>query len=343
MRMKKGLLFISLLVMALFLGACGNNDKASGEGGEKTYELKFGGIMPEDHPTTIAMKKIAKDVEEQTDGRIKIKVFPASQLGDYTLMYEEISKGTLDMGLMSSPSHLDSRQEMVLLPYLFKDYAQAEEQFKLDSFVGKKLQEIDNEQNIQLLGFYAQGFGGLGTKNEVKDPLDFSSNKEVLLRVPGMDTFIKNAEDLGFNTVPLPYADLYTALQAGTVEGWVGGHPQVNYMQFRDVINYYYQYNNFFEAHNLYINKDLWNSFTEEDRELFQKLADEMTAYSFETAEQLEEEYRAKLKEEGIEVIEFTDEELQTLADYSRENSWTVAEETIGKDLLDELMAALEE
>ncbi|MGM0901786.1 MAG: TRAP transporter substrate-binding protein DctP [Bacillota bacterium] len=340
--MKKGLLLISLMLMAIFLGACGNKEQASGgNGDEKTYELKFGGIMPEDHPNTIAMKKIAKEVEEQTDGRIKIKVFPASQLGDYTLMYEEIGKGTLDMGLMSNPSHLDSRQEMVLLPYLFKDYAQAEEQFKLDSFVGKKLQEIDNEQNIQLLGFHAQGFGGLGSKNEVKEPLNFNSNKGVLLRVPGMDTFIKNAEDLGFNTVPLPYADLYTALQAGTVEGWVGGHPQVNYMQFRDVINYYYQYNNFFEAHNLYINKNLWDSFTEEDRELFQKLADDMTALSFENAEKLEEEYRAKLKEEGIEVIEFTDGELQTLADYSRENSWSVAEETIGKDLLEELLEAL--
>lgn len=341
--MNKKILLPTFLLSATLLTACGENDNSTASaGGEgETQELKVAGIMPADHPDTVALEKMADTVAEQTDGRITMEIFPSNQLGDYTLVYEELGRGTIDMGLISAPSILDSRMEIGSLPYLFQNYEEVKANYTMDSFVGQTFQEIHNEQNVQLLGFHAQGFGGVGSVNEISEPLDFSSDKNVLLRVPEMDVFIKNAQDLGFDTVSLPYADLYTALQAGTVEGWVGGHPQINYMQFRDVIDYYYQYNNFFESTHLLIGQDVWNSFSEEDQQIIQAASDELTKTSFENAEQLEEEYRQTLQEEGIEVFEFTEEELAQFAERSYEESWPTARDAIGEDLMDQILESI--
>lgn len=335
--MRKYIKFLGIILFISVLAACGGNSEDSNASSDKTV-LRVAGQNNEDHPNTIALEKMAKTISEKTDGRIEMEIFPANQLGDYTLMYEEIGKGTVDMGLISTPTHLDSRLEMNILPYLFTNYDQIREHFQLDTFFGEKLQEIHNEQNIQLLGFFAEGFGGIATTKEIKDPLAYGADKGVLLRVPQINITTENAKALGFNTVSIPYAELYTALQSGTADGWTGGHPLVNYLQFRDIITHYYQYNDFFEATHLMVNKDLFEGLSEEDQKIIQEASNVLTEDSFDIAEKNEEEYRNKMEEEGIEVYEFTDAELKKLAEKARENVWPKAEETVGKDLIDELV-----
>jgi TRAP-type C4-dicarboxylate transport system substrate-binding protein len=74
--------------------------------------LKFAGQSPADHPASILMNEIAKEVAQKTNGRIEIKVYPANQLGDYTLVYEELIKGTIDMSCTSVPSQFDLGTEI---------------------------------------------------------------------------------------------------------------------------------------------------------------------------------------------------------------------------------------
>ncbi|SFB02075.1 TRAP-type C4-dicarboxylate transport system, substrate-binding protein [Lentibacillus halodurans] len=339
--MRKTIIFSVSVIFLLLLAACGGNDgtsEASNNSNGENMTLRVAGQNNEDHPNTVALEKMAETVSEKTDGCIEMEVYPANQLGDYTLMYEEIGKGTVDMGLISTPTHLDSRLEMNILPYLFTNYDQVREHFQLDTFFGETLQEIHNEQNIQLLGFFAEGFGGIGTTKEITAPLEYGADKDVLLRVPQIDITTQNAKQLGFNTVSVPYAELYTALQSGTAEGWTGGHPLVNYLQYSDIITHYYQYNDFFEATHLLVNKDLFDGLSEEDQKAIQEASNVLTEESFDVAEENEKMYREKMEEEGIEVYEFTDEELTTLAEKARENVWPEAEETIGRELLDKLI-----
>ena len=74
--------------------------------------LKFAGQNATDHPATDMMNKIAKDIAEKTEGRIEVKVYPANQLGDYSLVYEEQIRGTIDMSCISVPSQFDARMEL---------------------------------------------------------------------------------------------------------------------------------------------------------------------------------------------------------------------------------------
>lgn len=252
----KSYIQLTLIGIIIFiLAACGSggtdsdngNDNAKND--EDTITLKVAGQNNEEHPNIIALKKMADTVAEKTDGRIEMDIYHSNQLGDYTLMYEEIGQGTVDMGLISAPTHIDSRLEINILPYLIKNYEEAKEQFSLDAFYGKKIREIHSEQNIETLGFFGEGFGGIGTTKEIKDPLDYGANKDVLLRVPSVNIMTETMKNLGFSTSTLPYAELYTALQSGTVEGWTGGHAPINYLQFGDVITHYYQYNDFLKQH----------------------------------------------------------------------------------------------
>ncbi|MGS2779622.1 TRAP transporter substrate-binding protein DctP [Robertmurraya sp. GLU-23] len=334
--MKKkifGLLAASLAL--LFISACSSTESGSDL---DTIEIRISGQSPEDHPSTQALYKFAEQIKEKTDGRINVKVYPANQLGDYTTVYQEVGQGTIDMALVSLPGELDNRLRLNFVPYLIEDYDDIETTIGTNSYVFKKLQEVNNEQGVQFLGFHANGFGGVGTTKEVDNLLDFGEKKGVLLRVPPDDVFKLPMDDIGFQTVTIPFADLYTSLQTGAADGWAGGEASLNYLGYRDVIKYFYQTHDFFNADAFLINKNLFDSLNEEDRKLIEELSNEMMAESIETAEKYDKEYTEKLKEEGIEVVEISEEEINKLAEYVRANTWPKLEKTLGTDIVDELL-----
>lgn len=328
----------ALLALGLVVSGCAGGGN-TGDGGQVT--LRVAGQNNEEHPNTTELEAMAETVEAETDGRVTLDIYPNNQLGDYTLMYEEIGQGTVDMGLISTPTHLDSSLEIQFLPYLFTNYEDVHEYFTLDSVLGEAMREIHNEQNIELLGFFAEGFGGIATTQPANEPADPTVDKDVVVRVAEIPITAQNTQDIGFNTVSMAYADVYQGLQTGAVDGWTGGHPLVNYLQFSDVINHYYQYNNMFEATHVLINQDTFEGLSDEDQQVLIDAGLQLTENSYQIAEDMEIEYRAKLAEDGIEVVEFSDEELEELAQYSRETSWPTLDDPGQIELLEKVTESM--
>ena len=104
----KNIIGITLVYMFVMLG--GTTAFAAPE-----MVLKFAGQNNADHPATLLMRDIAKEIGEKTSGRIEVKVYPASQLGDYSLVYEEQIRGTIDMSCISVPSQFDPRMELIYI------------------------------------------------------------------------------------------------------------------------------------------------------------------------------------------------------------------------------------
>lgn len=344
--MKKKILgLFSILFVLVLITACGSSgsdgDKsAKNDGGSK--QVRIAGQSPDDHPSTQALYEFSEKLEEQTDGSLTAKVFPANQLGDYTTVYKEVSQGTIDMALISLPGELDDRLRLNFVPYLVEGYfTNIEEVIGYDSFVFNTLQEVNNEQNVQLLGFHANGFGGVGSTKEIPNILEFGEDKDMLLRVAPDDVFKQPMVDIGFRTVTIPFADLYTSLQTGAADGWAGGEPSLNYLGYRDVIKYFYQTNDFFNADAFIINKELFDSMSDEERAAVENLSQEMLKNSLQTAENDDKEFREKMAEEGIEVIEFTEDELSELARKVKETTWPKLKKTIGEEIMDELIKEL--
>src|SRR5699024_7126640 len=271
--MKKNFLFLIIVLIAssLVVG-CGtgsfDNSKAGKDVNTDDIELRVGGMSNEDNPSTIQLKEFAEKVEDKTDGRITMDIYPNNQLGDYTGMFEELTKGTIDLGLFSIPSEQDDRLEFLKMPYLVTDYDEAEDLYTRGAFIFDETEELLKEQGVQLLGIRTLGYGGIAMSKELNNPDDVNKEKGATVRVPDTNIFKLYAKEMGFQTTSIPWADLFTALQTGSADGVIGGQPTASYLEFRDVIDYYYDYRYDFEAMGLMINEELWNEFDEEDQEV---------------------------------------------------------------------------
>jgi TRAP-type C4-dicarboxylate transport system substrate-binding protein len=324
------------LVAVLLVAVMGLSAPANAAG---KHRIKVASQYAKDHPATKALDEFKDRVEKESNGRISIRLFPANQLGDYTQVYEELRRGTIDMGLISVPSQFDTRLEVTYLHYLAMNYNEARKIYARGSALFKAMDKLHNALDVKFLGFNVEGFGGLGLAKKPENMRDPAKDKGILLRVPPMAVFKDTAADQGFNTVSVPFAELYTALQTGVADGWSGGPAILNYLQFRDVIKYFLVNNNFFENTSYLMSSKVWKSLDAADQKLIADAVADLSLQSFQIAQEGDEEYQKKLSEAGIEVVKMSDAELQAWADHCRKVTWPKLEARLSKELIDELKA----
>ncbi len=300
--------------------------------------LKFAGQSPADHIATKVMKEIAAEVDKGTKGEVKIRVFPANQLGDYTLVYEEISKGTIDMALCSISPQFDARHQITIVPYLASDYKGARKMFDPKGWLVKQVTEIHDKLDVKYLGIFLDGFGGLGLTKEPAKPLDPTVPKGVLCRIPNIEIAKMFIDAMGYRTVSIPYADLYTGMQTGVCEGWWGGTANLNYLGFRDVIKYYYALNTYIETEQFIMSKKSWAKLTPQQQKVLQDAVSKAADKSFALAEKDDTEYAKKMQEHGIKVFTYTSKELEPTVKHIRKTLWPKLDKLIGKELAEGLV-----
>lgn len=315
---------------------------ASAPADAASVTLKAAGQYASEHTTTKLLQEFAKMVGERSKGDIRIRVYPANQLGDYTQVYEELRRGTIEMAVITIPSRFDTRLEAIYLHYLATDYDEARKVYAPGSNMFKLIEEANDALDIKFLGFNVEGFGGFGTTKLPDNMDDPAGQKNLLMRVPPMAVFQIPCADEGFQTVSIPFAELYTALQIGVADGWSGGPAMVNYVQFRDVIKYFIVCNNFFENTSYMISKKVWNKLNPEQQKIIQECALEISMRSFDEAQKNDTEFLVKMEEHGVKVVRFTPEQLQGWADLCRKVTWPKMEERLTREVIDSLLAEYE-
>ena len=302
--------------------------------------LKFAGQSAADHPATKLMNDIAKEIGEKTDGRVEVKVYPASQLGDYTLVYEEQIRGTIDMSCISVPSQFDPRMELIYINGFASDYEDLKTVFAQDGWMFGKMDEFNERLGVKLLGFFVEGMIGTGTTKPANEPLNPDVNKGVLVRVPGMDVYKLAAEAMGYNSVGIPYADVYQAIQTGVADG-VNGYPVASaYTTLGDVLKHWYMTNYSVEVLNFMISGKSWETIDSKDQEIIQKIFAQATIDSINNAKELDEHHMDLMREKGIEVMTYTKEELAPIMKACA-STWPELEKNMTKELMDEFRKEL--
>lgn len=341
-------LFCMILLFTLSATGCGAEPETQGtqetqgaqEAQAEKITMKVASIQPVDHRSNKSLERVKEKVEAGADGRIELKLYPVNQLGDYTQVFEEIRKGTIEAGLIFVPSQFDPTLELGSLPYLAENYEQIRKELSPGSFVCDTIETALEDLGVKQIRIFAEGFIGYGTSKMPKDPADPSVDKGILVRVAPLAVYKESAGDLGFRTTTIPYADTFSAMQTGVCDGWVGGSPQINYQVFGDVIKYYLPYNCFFDQTAFLVNLDLWNSLSAEEQQLFIDAIDIEADESFASCEAEDEKYLEEMKDKGIEIFEFTDEELEQLAVYSRNTTWPKFKDRFGEELINDLLEA---
>ncbi len=247
----------------------------------KPITLKVAGISAPEYRGTKSLYTIKEVVEKETEGRIVLDIFPASQLGDYTQVFEEIRRGTIEMGLIFLPSQFDLMLEVGSLPFLAETGEGMQEQLSPGSVVYDIIEKSLDKLGVNLLRIYGDGFVGVGLAKEPTNVLKAGMPKDAMIRVAPLAVYKETAEDLGFRTTSIPYADTYSAIQTGVCDGWIGGSSQINYLSFRDVIKFYVPYNCLFDQTAYIVGKKVWDRISEADQKVILKAVNEQADKSF--------------------------------------------------------------
>ena len=329
MRNLKGLL--SALLLLVFIAPCA-------EAADIT--LRFAGQFPDGHYATKLMRDIAGGVNQRTNGRIAIEVYPANKLGDYTLVYEDLMKGRVDMALITNSGQFDPRLELPNLN-VFPSYESAAKDFAPDSWLAKRISEYNTRLGVKFLGFHIEGMTGIASTKKIKSPLDPNSNKGVLARVPLTTVYPEIIRSQGYRPVSLPYAGLAAAVHEDSCDAVTGVSTGAAATDLAGVVKYWYNLNYTIETLSYLMSADTWDKLREDDLAIIYSEVAKASKRSLETARQNDEMNLERMKKSGIKVFTYTEKELAPAREAVLEHM-KVLEPTIGKGLMGDALKHFE-
>jgi len=338
---------IVLALSASSLVGCAPSEGGGADGGddggaEKSYGTwRYGCVHPLGSPTAEMNERFAELVNERSDGRIDIECYGAAQLGDWTELFENVMVGTLDMGLTPAVDSYDPRFGIDWAPYRFFTWEQAREAYQPGGWIVSILENIYASNNIKLLGYGFRGFTGVSL-NECPGVLPPEPTGIKIRTVP-ISSWKAAWETLGYLPVAIPFAEVYTSIQTGVVEGQAGGGAEQLYTLVGDIQGCWIQTNDWMDNQPIGINMDLWNTIEPEDQAL---LVDTMTevmwadgGYNDETQE-LESVWLQKAQDDyGIEIIMLDEDRLAECAQKVRDAVWPSMESSIGSTVYEKMLA----
>ena len=185
----------------------------------KIYTVKYSHSQPEDHFTNLALLEMKKYIEEKSQGRLQLELFPNGQLGGDRQLIESVQMGTLEMCNSVTASFSSSSKAAMLfdLPFLFTS---DEDAYKiLDGEIG---QAIIDQINKEAKGFRVMTFGVSGLRHITNSarPIHVPADlKGIKLRCMENPVHLDMFRALGANPTPMSIGEVYTALQQRTVDG----------------------------------------------------------------------------------------------------------------------------
>lgn len=345
MKKKIFALFMVITILAS-LTACGSSKQAADKDAgntdsNKVYKLRMAGMSTIEHYNTTEMEAACEEIKNLTNGSVDIQFYPASQLGDYVLIYEEVMKGTIELACITIPSQFDVRLEAGNLPYLFNEYSEMENFFLPGNAFYDGISEVHKELGVKFLSMYALGFMGIGSKNAPENPGDPGAVKSGVYRIPPMDAYRLTAEGLGYKSTSIPYADLYSALQTGVADGFLGCPPYIAYQSFRDTMGCFVDYRYVSENYGIVMNDKLFGEMPAEYQKIIIDTFSKYAKNSFELAKQTDEEAMGLFEDYGIEVIKLSQEELDACAKSVRDTAWPTLRESMGAEFFDSVTTSI--
>lgn len=330
--MKKGM-FTSFLIVTLICLIC------SVASASTPIKWKWAHHQPVGSLNDTLSRSMIKEIEEKTGGAIQITLFPAGQLGDWMEMSAQIMRGSIDVGLMPVNPSFDQRVQIRVMPYSVMDWKEAyEAYYGKDPYIYNILAEAMEGMGLKPLGTVAEGFGGAGfAKIPDFDVFDPKSNKKgyKMRFSPGNRSWEVFVTEMGFTPTPVPWGELYLAMQTGLVDCEIGAEPFSTWTILRDVLKLWAQYNTHFQNSFVYMNMKAWKNLTPEQQKIVQEVCAKYAEQSFSLAKELDTEYMRKMKESGTKILIPTEEQLLTITNLVRTKVWPVMDDVVGKETMD--------
>lgn len=309
--MKKKKWLAALMIFSLLtITACGqssqssqntpnSSDTASASAEDTVINMKSADNMAADSAYGQGMELFAKLLNEDTNGIINVKHFPAGQLGKDLDVVEGVKMGSIDIAVVGAAQNRVT--DALSIPFLFED---AEHMNKvLRGEIGKKLREkYEEETGIKLIGFAYFAPRMLTTNGvEVKTPEDLKGLK---IRVPENPIMVDTWKSLGASPTPIAFTELFSALQTGVVHAQENPYEIILQNSFYEVQDTLIETFHSIPARYLIMNKKRYDSLTPEQQELIETNWLKAADFIEQTYLENDAKFREELIAKGMKIVQ---------------------------------------
>ncbi|MEO1096713.1 MAG: TRAP transporter substrate-binding protein [Bacteroidota bacterium] len=253
------------------------------------------------HPVHQGMVFMAEELEKESGGKIKMKIYPSGQLGAERECLELLQIGSLDITKVSAAvmENFAPNYQVLSLPYIFRDREHG--YTVLDGEVGQQLLEEGEKYRLKGLCFYDAGSRSFYTKEKpINSPVDLRGLK---IRVQKSKTAVNMVEQLGGSPTPISWGELYTALQQGVVDGAENNPPSFYFSRHYEVCKYYTINEHTAVPDVLLIGTATWNRLSNQEQKWLKKAAMSSAKYQRQLWQESEKESLAEVQKAGVEII----------------------------------------
>jgi tripartite ATP-independent transporter DctP family solute receptor len=305
----------------------------------KSRTIKLAFVNAKDSAHDLGAKRFAEIVDRKSGGKLKVRLYPGGTLGGEAAVASSLQGGTIEMSMMGPGllTGMDKDFGVFDTPFLFDDFKEVDA--VLDGPVGKRLLDKLPEKGLVGLSYWDHGFRILtNARRPVAKVEDIQGLK---IRVQQIPVFIDMFSTLGANAVPMPFTELYTALESGAVDGQENPFVSVEVTKFYEVQKYASNTRHAYSPLLVLAGKKFWDQLSADEQGLLLEAANEAKPYERETSRAIDAKAVEVLKGEGMTITDISPEERARM----RERLRPVVEkhqQTISPALVAELNAELQ-
>ena len=274
----------------------------------KERNVKFPIVNAIDHPQGMGAQKLVDVVSQKSGGKIKIKVFPNGTLGGEQQVAAAMQGGTVEISMMSPAQLVGTIKEFVVLdfPFSFANTAQADA--VLDGPFGKRLMDYMPAKGWVGLGFMEQGYRSISNSKHAINKLE--DIKGLKIRTILNPLYVDMLNTLGANAVPMPFPELYSAMETKTVDGQENPETTVDASKFYEVQKFLSVTNHVYSPWIMTVSKKWWDQLSKDEQKVLSDAA--KASRDFERKDTREEAAKAvaDLKAKGMAVNEVSPQEV---------------------------------
>ena len=291
------LLALSVFIVPMF--ANGSQEVATTKA-PKTITLRLADNQPDDYPTVQGCKEFARLVEERTNGRIKVEIYPNAQLGDAKSAIEQVQFGGIDFTRTSiSPlASFSPELDYLQMPYLYRD---ANHYWNvLNGEIGEHfLKSIEKDGFLGLVYVDAGARSFYNTKRPIYTVADMKGMK---IRVQESALMVNMIKALGAVPTVIAYGDVYSTLQTGVIDGAENNWPSYASSAHFEVARYFSIDEHTRVPEMIIASKITMDKLSSEDQAIIKQAAKDSQAFEIAAWKEFEETSEAKVRAAGCQI-----------------------------------------
>jgi tripartite ATP-independent transporter DctP family solute receptor len=242
--------------------------------------LRSSDTHPDGYPTVEAVKYFGQLVEERTGGRYKVEVYHSAQLGQEADTVEQVRTGVIDLNRVSlGPwNGLIPETTVPSLPYVFRSVDHARK--VMSGPIGDEILAAFEPYGVVGLAFYD---GGARSFYNSQKPIESAADLEGMkFRVMQSDIFVDMVAALGASATPMPYGEVYSAIETGVIDGAENNFPSYDTAKHAEVAKHYALDEHLIVPEVFVMSKLAWDQLTPEDQAIFRQAAKDSVQKQYE-------------------------------------------------------------